>query len=92
MEGVEVLAVFFDFVAKLRLISSSVVSSLLMGIKILSCWREESFSSCEELWAAMLCAPFWAEKEAMVQVTKIIRIVPFKMLSFSRRMGCPSGV
>ena len=77
-----------DLIAKLRLTSSSTVSSLLTGIKI--CSDSFLFSSLSDIsWAAMLWAPFWAAKEAMVQVTSIIRIVPFNTLSFNNRIGSP---
>ena len=74
-----------------RLTSSSTLAWLLTGMSISTSFRSGSSTSVDSSMA-ILCAPFCAENDAIVQVTRIIRIVPLSTLSFSSRIGSPSGV
>ena len=74
-----------------RLTSSSTLAWLLTGMSISTSFRSGSSTSVDSSMA-ILCAPFCAENDAIVQGTRIIRIVPLSTLSFSSRIGSPSGV
>ena len=79
-----------DLTAIPRFISSSTVSVLLKEIKILSCSSSPSpIRSPLISEIAMFCAARWVANEAMVQVNKIIMMVPFNTSSFNKRIGSP---
>gem|GEM_PF-6877080 len=72
--------------------SSSVFSESFNGIRMFSRNRPSFLLSEMDSLREMLRAPRCAAKEAMVQVTRIITMVPLSTLSFSSRMGSPAAV